>query len=45
MGDRHSDDSTVINAGMVKSEGISRAQEEVPNCPGSQGRLLGEGDS
>lgn len=43
--DRHIDNSTVINAGMVGSKGISRAQQEAPNCLGGQGSLLGEGDS
>lgn len=45
MVDRHTDNSIVINAGMVGSKGISRAQREAPNCLGGQGSFLGEGDS
>lgn len=42
--ERHSDNVTVIKAGMVRSQAIVRAQRYL-NEPGGQGRLLGEADS
>lgn len=45
MGDRRIDNIKVINAAMVGSQRVFRAQRRHLNESGGQGRLLGEAES
>lgn len=45
MGERYDGNIIVVNAGMVGSQGVVRAQRRYLNEPGGQGSLLREADS